>query len=364
MVLHGGRVLRFVAGTGAIFVLTLAGGLALMSVGPALATDWEPVVITSGSMEPTIGPGDVVLARPVDRESLAPGAIVVFDDAQRNGLVTHRVSSVNDDGSLVTKGDANQSPDGQSLHPGEVLGAGRLVVPEIGTPVLWFREGRWIELAALATAALACLYATAIRDRRTVRPVVGHHDPSDGSSMTAATVHPARRERAPTSTMADRVRSVLSMMAWLYLTVFVCLAMWIGVTVAAFGWSPNLTMSESMTPSVRPGDVVLTSPVGTEPLGIGSVIVYEGENGKIIHRVTAIDGDAYRTRGDANADEDPLPVQPDQIVGAGRLLIPMVGLPVHWFRSGNTAGFAGWLAITVAALVLAPNPHRRKRTEP
>jgi signal peptidase I len=182
--------------------------------------------------------------------------------------------------------------------------------------------------------------------------------------MTATVVRPARRERATTSTTADRVRSVLSMMAWLYLAVFACLAMWIGVTVVAFGWSPNLTMSESMTPSVRPGDVVLTSPVGTEPLGVGSVIVYEGENGKIIHRVTAREDGAYRTRGDANADEDPLAVQRDQIVGAGRLLIPMVGLPAYWFRSGHMVGFAGWLAITIAALVLAPNPRRHRRSAP
>jgi signal peptidase len=159
-VLHGGRVLRFVVGTGAIFVLTLAAGLAVMSVGPAITMDWEPVVITSGSMQPTITPGDIVLARPVDRASLAPGAIIVFDDAQRNGLVTHRVSSVNADGSLATKGDANQSPDARSVDPAEVLGAGRLVVPDIGRPVLWFREGRWIELAALSAAVLTCLYAT------------------------------------------------------------------------------------------------------------------------------------------------------------------------------------------------------------
>ena len=363
--LHGGRVLRFVAGTGAIFVLTLAAGLVVMSVGPAITMDWEPVVITSGSMQPTIAPGDIVLARPVDRASLAPGAIIVFDDAQRNGLVTHRVSSVNADGSLATKGDANQSPDAQSVDPAEVLGAGRLVVPEIGRPVLWFREGRWIELAALAAAVLTCLYADAIRDRRSFRPVVRRREPADGSPMTATVVHPARPERATTSTTADRVRSVLSMMAWLYLTVFVCLAMWIGVTVVAFGWSPNLTMSESMTPSVRPGDVVLTSPVGTEPLGIGfgdRLRGRERQDHPPRHRPRG--RGAYRTRGDANADEDPLAVQRDQIVGAGRLLIPMVGLPAYWFRSGHMVGFAGWLAITIAALVLAPNPRRHRRSAP
>jgi signal peptidase len=152
------------------------------------------------------------------------------------------------------------------------------------------------------------------------------------------------------------------MMAWLYLTVHVCLLLWVVATMLVFGWTANVTSSGSMAPAVRAGDVILTSPPGDEPLGVGSVIAYRAEGSTITHRITAIEDDgSYRTRGDANADEDPVAVRPDQIVGAGRLLVPIIGLPAHWFRSGDVWSLGGWLAITITALALAPTPATGRR---
>lgn len=143
-----------------MFVLTLALGLTVLAIGPAIAADWEPVVITSGSMEPTIRPGDIVLSRPASGETVEVGAIVVFHDPNRQGLVTHRVDAVNPDGRLVTKGDANQSADSATVDPASVVGSGRFVVPRIGTPLLWLGQGRWAALSLLGLAAVACVWAT------------------------------------------------------------------------------------------------------------------------------------------------------------------------------------------------------------
>lgn len=181
--------------------------------------------------------------------------------------------------------------------------------------------------------------------------------------MTATLAEPRQGQNSiAVASASRRARALISMMAWLYLTVLACLGLWVTVTVVVFGWDPNLTTSGSMEPSLRPGDVVLTSPIGTEPLGVGSVVVFNGPNGNVIHRVTAVELDgAYRTRGDANADEDPVAVQPEQVVGTGRLLVPMIGLPAYWFTEGQTLGFGGWLTLTLGALVMAPNPNRTRR---
>jgi len=130
-----------------------------MAIGPSVLLRWSPVAITSGSMEPTIGAGDVVLAQPVDPLDVGRGSIAVFFDAQRNSLVTHRVVDINGDGTLVTKGDANPTPDSDPVDRSALIGAGRLVVPFIGSVVVSLRQGDWMRLTVFAIGAALCLYA-------------------------------------------------------------------------------------------------------------------------------------------------------------------------------------------------------------
>jgi hypothetical protein len=66
---------------------------------------------------------------------------------------------------------------------------------------------------------------------------------------------------------------------------------------------------------------------------------------------------SYRTRGDANAAPDSTPVPARDVVGRGRLLVPMVGLPLLWL-SDSPLLFALWAAATVIALLVAIGPRR------
>lgn len=124
------------------FYLWLVLWLVAWAAVPALTLGWEPVLITSGSMGPTISPGDLVLiAAAPDAASLAPGTVVTFNDpAVPGGLITHRIDGVREDGLYRTRGDANESPDPGALHPDDVVGVGRLLVPLVGLPVLWLRH--------------------------------------------------------------------------------------------------------------------------------------------------------------------------------------------------------------------------------
>ncbi|MWG33165.1 signal peptidase I [Halomarina oriensis] len=98
--------------------------------------------VTSGSMEPTLSPGDGYL---VVEGPVSEGDVVTFHSEER-GYVTHRIVSETDEG-FITKGDANPSTDQAAGNPvvsesaivGTVvtLGGGPLVIPMLG-PLVGF----------------------------------------------------------------------------------------------------------------------------------------------------------------------------------------------------------------------------------
>jgi len=121
--------------------------LALLAVGPALLTPMRAAVVLSGSMEPTIRPGDVVVFAPTDARELDRGQVILFPDPSRPGrLLTHRIDAPLPDGAYRTKGDANASADSTPVRPEDVRGVARLLVPLAGLPVLWLRTGQIMSL--------------------------------------------------------------------------------------------------------------------------------------------------------------------------------------------------------------------------
>ena len=132
-----------------IGVLSLLLGMLALTLAPT-ALGWRSDVVLSGSMSPALEPGDVIVSAPVELRELHVGDIVVVENPARPGhSLVHRVDSMNSDGTLVTRGDANTSADSTAVTPDEVLGRGRLRVPGIGMASLWFQEGRLLPLVAV-----------------------------------------------------------------------------------------------------------------------------------------------------------------------------------------------------------------------
>lgn len=158
----------------ASFYLWLLLWLVVWAALPALLLGWQPVLITSGSMGPTISPGDVVLlADPPTDGSLAQGTVITFDDPTLpGGLITHRIDGVREDGMYRTRGDANSSPDSDPVPPDAVVGVGRMLVPLVGLPVQWLRTdiaSFGLFIAGTIAAAIAASAANrAGRDRTAV----------------------------------------------------------------------------------------------------------------------------------------------------------------------------------------------------
>ena len=84
------------------------------------------VYVEGASMEPTLSAGDIVVYRRTATH-LARGDLVLFDHG--GSLVVHRVAGVQRDGSLRTRGDANESLDVLPVAPEAVRGQVVVVVP-------------------------------------------------------------------------------------------------------------------------------------------------------------------------------------------------------------------------------------------
>ncbi|SEE85184.1 signal peptidase I [Arthrobacter alpinus] len=150
--------------------------LALVAVLPALL-GWHGTVVQSGSMEPLISPGDVVLAASFDSSHKVPvGGVVEFTspaEAEPSGVEKtrlHRIVAENSDGTFVTAGDANAEPDSSPLKREQITGQARLLVPLVGLPGLWLGLGNFPALAWWSVLTLLAV----------VLAVFGLRPPNDG----------------------------------------------------------------------------------------------------------------------------------------------------------------------------------------
>ena len=94
---------------------------------------FRPVVVASGSMNPAIDMGDVVMVKEVDASDIHQGDVIQYESGGSSTI--HRVIEVQQESSatvFITKGDANDSPDVNPVHPEEVRGRVSLTVPKVG----------------------------------------------------------------------------------------------------------------------------------------------------------------------------------------------------------------------------------------
>jgi signal peptidase len=118
----------------AVYVLVgLAGGV-LLAIALPLAFGARPLVVLSGSMEPTLATGDVVVVKRVGPQQTRAGDVVTYRNPDGD-LVTHRVRSVRRRGDrfeLVTKGDANNAAERWTMDADGELSRAVYRVPMAG----------------------------------------------------------------------------------------------------------------------------------------------------------------------------------------------------------------------------------------
>ena len=135
------------AAISAIFVCLLIA-LSLTLLAPLL-WDLDLRAVASGSMEPAIKTGSMVVIKPVAFNTILPGDIISFQGLEPPGsVVTHRVvevTSMGDERVFRTKGDANQDNDLTLVSETRFMGRVILHLPYFGNLSQFIRTRQgWI----------------------------------------------------------------------------------------------------------------------------------------------------------------------------------------------------------------------------
>lgn len=125
--------------------LLFAAPLAILIIVTWLA-GWHFGIVRTGSMEPVLATGALIVASPITADDVEAGMIVEFaDPVDRSRLITHRVVDVNRDAetgrtTFITRGDANAAVDTHPVPPENIRSEVRWQVPGLGA-LLW--KLRW-----------------------------------------------------------------------------------------------------------------------------------------------------------------------------------------------------------------------------
>jgi len=179
---------RLITAALARMVLTVAMSLTLWAAAPALL-GWHPTTVVTGSMQPSIRPGDVISARPVSPDQLKVEMVLLVDDPDHpDRLRLHRLVSFTPEGRLVLRGDANPNDDSTTVAKDAVIGVGAVRVPYVATPILWLHEGAWLKVFLLVAVTLALVAAAGLD--RTLAPAAPEPkpdpDPADPADLPEA----------------------------------------------------------------------------------------------------------------------------------------------------------------------------------
>ena len=136
--------------------LMLLAGVGILAAGIGFrVADFHIQTVMSGSMRPTVSPGDLAITRGVPIGSLSVGDVVVVAPPNETRPVLHRIASL--DGAVITtKGDANSISDPWRITlQGATAYRLAFVVPFLG----WLTELRSAALigAGLIVALLVLL---------------------------------------------------------------------------------------------------------------------------------------------------------------------------------------------------------------
>lgn len=148
------------AGSTAYLLIVLGlVGIAFLNFNPQIdffgQFKLKALVVKSGSMEPAIKTGSLVLSKSM--ESYQPGDVITFKNpAVPKELITHRLvrfENKNGQELIITKGDANENEDSLGLRPDYVVGEVFFILPFLGYLIHFTRQPAGI-ITLIATPAL------------------------------------------------------------------------------------------------------------------------------------------------------------------------------------------------------------------
>jgi len=112
--------------------------------------------------------------------------------------------------------------------------------------------------------------------------------------------------------------------------------------------------SNSMTPVMQRGDLVVTSPRGE--LHVGDAVTFVMHDQLVTHRLVATgrQPNTFETRGDANPGNDPWTISTSDVVGKVQSIVARAGWPLLWLGTlGGRLTITGVIVLAIAGLLWA-----------
>ena len=151
--------------TGTVIILLVLALLLPLTVPRFLG--YRVYNVVSGSMEPAIPRGSIVLVRPESWSEIREGDVIAFGRAE--SVVTHRVIEVrSSDMEFITKGDANEEADMQAVPFASLIGRVERYYPSVGAiaAVVSSPQGKLYLLAVLSAGVLLCYAGSRLKQTK------------------------------------------------------------------------------------------------------------------------------------------------------------------------------------------------------
>ena len=138
-----------------IAFIVLIAILLIVSAFP-IPGNYKVLVVKSGSMEPNIRTGSVVVVKPASDYNI--GDIITFGPySKTKAPTTHRIYEMKVEGGetiYITKGDANNAPDTREIKKADIVGKVLFSVPFLGYAVDFAKKPLGFALIIIVPAAL------------------------------------------------------------------------------------------------------------------------------------------------------------------------------------------------------------------
>lgn len=128
--------------------------------------------VMTGSMQPSIMVGDLVIAKELPPEQIKVGDVITFENKNSGNIITHRVKEIIKDGvgiKYITQGDANNVQDQNPVESKAVIGKVVKCIPKVGTIMSWMKSN--LVLIIVGIFAITALSAIGSNLRKKLKSI-------------------------------------------------------------------------------------------------------------------------------------------------------------------------------------------------
>ena len=162
--------------------------LLILAIAAAIwVTGLTVAVVKTGSMRPTVQPGDLVVSVSPNIHPPDIGSIVATEPIVNGAplpAIAHRIIGTRPDGTVITKGDYNPNPDPWQLH-----------TPDLRSVVILTIPTQWTRNPAIIAAGIGALVLLVTWPTRKPEPAL-EPAPPETIDLTTPTPHPGLTVKA------------------------------------------------------------------------------------------------------------------------------------------------------------------------